>query len=431
MSQTNVASGSNLALTQYSVALTAQYITAPNDVNMLTGPAPKQKDAEALLKQQTSQTMPFVRVTELANNKGDKITMDAFNVVGGMPIMGDRNAEGQGKKLSSSSMDLKIDLATFNVDSGGKMSRQRTRHELRKIAMAHLDGYWPRVVFQRSLIHLAGARGSQTGQRWDIGLATHPDFDETLINPVLAPTYNRHLVVDGGSVKRGGLQLASIDTTDVWKLSVLDDIANMLDAQETKLQPIRVDGDKMADTSQIRAVLWLSPNSYNSLLTDMTTGNNLRNFQSLALERAKMAGNHPIFLGEVGIWRGILVRKIDYSILFNPSDSFKYVAVADRLKVTGNESTATVPALGAGYQIERGILMGAQALARAEGASNSGVQAAVIENPYNAGRNFEYLSEFMGGEAKLRFKFTNEDGDAEPTDNGVYVIDAVVPKRAA
>jgi N4-gp56 family major capsid protein len=430
MSQTNVASGSGLALTQYSVALTAQYITAPTDINLMTGPAPQQKDAEALLKQQTSQSMPFVRVTELADLKGDKVTMDAFNVVGGMPIMGDRNAEGKGQKLSSSSMDLKIDLATFNVDAGGKMSRQRTRHDLRKIAMANLDGYWARVVWQRALIHCAGARGSQVGQRWDIGLTSHPDFAETLINPVLAPTYNRHLVVDGGTVIRGGAQLLNIDTTDVWKLSVLDDIANMLDAQETKIQPIKVNGDKMADTSQIRAVLLLPPNSYNSLLTDMTAGNNLRNFQSLALERAKIAGNHPIFLGEVGIWRGILVRKIDYTIMHNPGDSFQYVPVANRLLATGNETAGTIPALGANWQVERGVLLGAQALARAEGPSNSGVQASIIENPYNARRSFEYISEFMGGEAKLRFRFKNENGDPEPTDNGVYVIDAVTAKRA-
>jgi N4-gp56 family major capsid protein len=431
MSQTSVQSGSSLSLTQFSVALTAQYIAAPGDLNMLTGPAPQQKDAEATLKQQTSPKMPFVRVTDLGDLKGDKVTIDAFDVVGGMPIMGDRNAEGQGKKMSSSSMDLKIDLGTFNVDAGGKMSRQRTRHDLRKLALSASAAYWPRFVYQRTLTHLAGARGSQTGQRWDLALATHPDFDEAMINPVQAPTYNRHLVIDGGSVVRGGAQIANIDTTDVWKLSVLDDIANMLDAQETKLQPIKVDGDKMADSSQIRAVLWLPPDSYNSLITDLTASNNLRNFQALALERAKLAGNHPIFMGEVGIWRGILVRKIEYSILFKPGDDVKYVAVADRLKKAANESTLQVPALGAGWKVERGILLGAQALARGEGASNSSVQANIIENAYNAGRSFEYLSEFMGGEAKMRFLFKNENGDPEPTDNGVYVIDGVAKLRAA
>lgn len=429
MSTTNVASGSGLALTQFSVALTAQYIRSPNELNALTGPAPKQADAEKLIKNQSDANMPFVRVTDLSTDpKGDRVTIDAFNITGGMPIMGDRNAEGKGQKLSASSMDLKIDLATFNVDAGGKMSRQRTRHELRKIAMAQSSAYFPRLVWQRALIHMAGARGAQTGRSWDIALSSHPDFAETLINPVLAPTYNRHLVIDGSTLVRGGLQLGSIDTTDVWSLAVLDELANFLDAQETKLQPVQVPGDKQSMTAPIRGLLLLPPDSYNQLVTDMTAGNNLRNFQALALDRAKSAGDHPIFLGEVGIWRGIVVRKIDYSIFFNASDAVKYVAVADRL--TANESTVNIPALGAGYKVERGILLGAQALARAEGASNSGVQAAIIENAYNAGRNFEYLSEFMGGEAKVRFKFLNENGDPEPTDNGIYVIDAVTKKRA-
>ena len=432
MSQTSVASGSGLALTQFSVALTAQFLRSPTEINSLTGPAPKQSDAEKLIKNQSDPNMPFVRVTDLSQDpKGDSVTIDAFNITGGMPLMGDQNAEGKGKKLSSSSMGLKIDLATFNVDAGGKMSRQRTRHELRKIAMAQLHGYFPRMVWQRVLTHLAGARGFQTGRSWDIATADHPDFADVLINPVLAPTYNRHLVVDGGSLVRGGAQVGNIDSTDGWTLSVLDDLANFLDAQENKLQPIQVPGDKMALTSPIRGLLLLPPNSYNQLVTDMTAGNNLRNFQSLALERAKNAGDHPIFLGEVGVWRGIVVRKIDYSILFNPGDVLNYVAVADRLKVTGNESQLNIPALGAAYQVERGILLGAQALARAEGSSNSGVQAAIIENAYNGGRNFEYFGEFMGGEAKLRFKFPNENGDPEPTDNGIYVIDAVVKRKVA
>lgn len=122
MAGTNVATGSNLALTQYSTALSAQIVRAPGNLNALTGSAPKQSDAEASLKLQTNPGMPFVRITDLAADKGDKVTVDAFDVVSGKPIMGDRNAEGRGQKLSSSSFDMLIDLATFNVDAGGKMS---------------------------------------------------------------------------------------------------------------------------------------------------------------------------------------------------------------------------------------------------------------------------------------------------------------------
>lgn len=430
MSQTNVGTSHALALKQYSVAVTAQIIRAPGNVNSLTGPAPKQSDAEANLKQQTDPGMPFVRISDLASSpKGDKVTVDAFDVMTGKPIMGDRNAEGRGQALSSSSFECKINLATFNVDAGGKMSRQRTRHDLRRIAKAQIQAYYPRFLWQRALVHLAGARGSQSGASWDVPLATDADFADIMVNTVKAPTYNRHLVVNAGSLTRGGLQLASLATTDVWKLSVLDDLAFFLDSAETKLPPPRFVGDKQASDNPLKGVLLLPPGSYNSLITDISsTTSNLRAYQAAATERAKHAENHPIFIGDVGIWRGILVKKIDYSIMFNASDTFKYITAANRL--TETETDGTVAAgLSTTHVAERGILLGAQALARAEGASNSGVQAAIIENTYNAGRNYEYLGEFMGGEMKFRFQFKNTDGNSEYTDNGVYVIDAAAVKR--
>jgi N4-gp56 family major capsid protein len=429
MSGTNVASGSNLALTQFSVAVTAQLIRAPGNLNAMTGPAPKQADAEATLKLQTDPGMPFVRVTDLGDLKGDKVTVDAFNVTGGKPIMGDRNAEGRGKKLSSSSFEVKIDLATHNVDAGGKMSRQRTRHDLRRIAKAEIAGYFPRMIWQRALSQLAGARGYQTGSSWDVPLASDADFTEIMVNAVKAPTYNRHLVLNASGLTRGGLQAASLATTDVWKLANLDALSFFLDAAETRLPPPRMVDDKMAYDSPLKGILLMPPGSYNALITDISSStSNLRAYQAGALERAKHAGNHPIFMGEAGIWRGILVKKIEHTIQFAGGSSFNYISAANRL--TETESTGTVATLSANHQMERCVLLGAQALARAEGSSNSGVQAAIIENSYNAGRNFEYLGEFMGGEAKFRFQFPNENGDLEYTDNGVYAIDAAAVKAA-
>lgn len=426
MSGTTVPSGSNLALTQMSVALTAQLIRAPGPLNSLTGPAPKQSDAEANLKLQTSADMPFVRISDLSEMKGDKVTVDAFNVVGGKPIMGDRNAEGMGKQLSSSSFDMKIDLATHNVDAGGKMARQRTRWDLRRIAKANIQAYFPRFVWQRSLTHAAGARGQQTGQSWDVPLSTDADFADIMVNTVKAPTYNRHLVIDGTNLVQGGLQVASIDTSDKWTLAVLDNLALYLEAIETKLPPPRFAGDEQAYDSPLKGVLWLSPGSYNDLITDATTSNNLRYFQALVEQRQRYAKDTAIFRGECGIWRGILVKKMEHTIFFNTASSYQYVAVANRL--TATETTGTVASIGATYQVERAVLMGAQALARAEGASNSGVQASIIENTYNAGRSFEYLGEFMGGEAKFRFSYPNANGDSEPTDNGIFVIDSCSKK---
>lgn len=427
---TNVASGSNLALTQYSTAVTAQIVRAPGNLNAMTGPAPKQSDAEAIMKQQTSEDMPYVRITDLSTDpRGDKVTVDAFNVVGGKPIMGDRNAEGMGKPLSSSSFEMKIDLATFNVDAGGKMSRQRTRHELRRLARSAVAGYFPRLIWQRAMVHQAGARGMQIGSSWDLPLQSDPDFAEIMVNPLQAPTFNRHMVINGSNLVRGGAQLASIASTDKWKLSVLDNLALYLESLDTKLPSPKFYGDEQSTDAPLKGVLMLSPGSYNDLITDLTAGNNLRSYQAQVEQRQKYAKDSAVFRGECGIWRGILVKKVEHTIFFNAGNTVKHVTAGNRL--TGAETDVTVnAAIGAGNQVERAVLLGAQALARAEGASNSGVQAAIIENPYNAGRNYEYLGEFMGGEAKFRLKYANENGDPEPTEN-IMVIDAVSPKVGA
>lgn len=427
MAQTNVASGSSLCLTAHSTALSAQLTRAPGNLNALTGPAPKQSDAEATLKQQTDPGMPFVRITDLNkggsdSGGGDKVTVDAFDVVGGPPIMGDRNAEGQGKKLSSSSFDALIDLATFNVDAGGKMSRQRTRWDLRRIAKASIQAYYPQLIWQRAMVHLAGMRGSQAGSSWHLPLASDADFAEIMVNPVKAPTYNRHYVINAANLTRGGLQAASLATTDTWRLANLDNLALILESMDTKVPPPRFTGDEQAYDAPLKGVLYMPPSSYNSLITDVASStSNLRAFQAAVGERQKWASKSPIFRGECGIWRGILVKKMEHTIKLAGSAAFNYITVANRL--TETETAGTVGALSASFQLERSILLGAQALARVEGSSNSGVQAAVIENSYNAGRNFEYLGEFMGGERKFRFQFPNEAGDKEYTDN-VLCIDA-------
>lgn len=425
MSGTSVAAGSGLALTQQSVALCAQLVRAPGNLNAMTGPAPKSGDAEDTLKLQTDPGMPFVRIRDLSSDpKGDKVTVDAFNVTGGKPIMGDRNAEGLGKPLTSSSFSVLIDLATHNVDAGGKMSRQRTRHDLRRIARAEVSAYFPRMIWQRAIVHSAGARGFQSGVAWDVPLATDPDFTDIMINSVKAPTYNRHYVINGTGLTRGGLQLASLATTDVWKLSNMDNLALILESMETKIPPPRVIGDEMAYDTPIKGILMMPPGAYNSFITDVSSStSNLRAFQAAVIERQKYSKSHPIFRGECGIWRGILVKKMEHTIHFPASSAFQYIAVANRL--TETETAGAVPALSGTHHAERSILFGAQALARCEGTSNSGLQAAIIENTYNAGRNYEYLGEFMGGEAKFRFKFPNTSGDAEPTDN-ILVIDSAV-----
>ena len=423
MSQTQIPVNSALARKIYGAALFTATQRQPTLMKNLSGPAPTQSDAEAKMKGQTSPDMPIVRVTDLSKTQGEAVSLDLFNIIGGKPIMGDRMAEGKGEALSYSSMDVRIDLATKVVDAGGKMTQQRTLHNLRGIAMANLMGYMPRLESQLCLTHLAGARGSQAGQDWVVPLASDPDFAEIAINTVKAPTYNRHFVADGTAIVRGGLQLASIDTTDVFKLEHLDLLRAAIDDSEVKLQPVKINDDPAAVDEPLYVML-VTPRQWQSILSN-TSSLVWRTFLQNAWNRKSLGTKHPLFSGEPGIWNGILVKKIDRAIRFNPGDAYNYVAVANRY--TAAESAGAVPALGAAYAVDRAVLLGAQALANVYGRNQSSEYFySWKERQYNFERNLEVAGQMMGGKAKVRFSMPDGAGNTEPTDHGVMVLDTTV-----
>lgn len=423
MSQTQIATGSALARKIYGAALFAKVVSAPSWIKAMTGDAPKQSDAEAKLKGQTVADMPVVRVTDLSKSAGETVSVDAFDTISGKPLMGDRNAEGRGEALSSSSMDIKIDNSTKVVDAGGKMAQQRTIHQLRGIAMAQLQGYFPRLHSQLAMVHMAGGRGSQTGKDWVVPLASDPDYADILVNSVKAPTYNRHLVVNGTSFTEGGAQLGSIASTDLWTLAHVDDLAVRLSDHNFALQPVRLNDDPAADDDPIKGVLFLSERQW----AQIKTSNSYQTAVQQAWARKSYGTKHPLFSGEPIMWNGILIRKLPkFAIRFAISENTNVITAANRY--TATESVQAVNgSLGAGYAVERSLLMGAQALAYVFG-RNQGSDTGFnwLENPYNFDRNLEVAGEAMGGMAKLRFTFDDGAGNKEPTDNGVFAIDSAV-----
>lgn len=433
MSQTNIAAGSAMARKVYGAALFAKVVSAPTLVKNLTGPAPKQSDAEAKLKGQTVPDMPIVRVTDLASTAGDTVSVDAFDTVTGKPIMGDKNAEGRGVALSSSSMDVKIDNSTFGVDAGGKMSQKRTVTQLRGIAMAQLLGYFPRLDTQKALIHMAGARGTQTGKDWVVPLASDEDFSDIMINTVKAPTYNRHLVIKGTSFEVGGARLDAgagtpIATTDLWTLNHVDELSMVLSDHNMALQPVKIHDDPAADDDPIKGILFVTERQWVSI----KASSDYKTAVQTAWARKSYGTKHPLFSGEPIMWNGILIRKLPkFAIRFKAADTVKYIAVGNRYVAAQTESDATIPSgftgAAGGYAVERSLLLGAQALAYVFGSNKqSGSGFNWLERLYNYERNLEVAGESMCGMAKLRFTYDDGAGNMEPTDQGVFVIDSSV-----
>lgn len=421
MSTTNIPYGAPQAISLQSAAVFAACMQRQTILNRLAGPMPTQSDAEDKLRFHSSNDYPIVRCKDLARTAGDEIKFDLIQPIGGKPIMGAAYAEGQGDAMEFAMDSLKINQYRKPISAGDTMTQQRTKHQLRKLARAQAINYMKRYEDQTTLVHLAGARGSDYNAEWAVPLASDPDFANIMINQVRAPTKNRHYLASAGSLKKvvaSGNEI-TISSTDTMTADVIDTLRTKLDSMPLPPQGVRFEGDQAADDSPLR-VLLVSSEQYTSIVQST----NFRTFQANAMARASMAKNHPIFLGEAGLWNGILIVKMPKPIRFLSGDSLRWCASTTS---TTETSTDLVPAaFGTTYAIDRALLLGGQALAEAWGKSRqTGDSYFWSEKELDHGDKCEILVGGVGGKSKIRYLVDFGYGQ-EYTDHGVIAIDTAV-----
>lgn len=163
---------------------------------------------------------------------------------------------------------------------------------------------------------------------------------------------------------------------------------------------------------------------WQSILTN-TNGQVWRTFIQNAWNRKSYGSKHPLFTGEAGIWHNILIRKMPRVVRFNGGDQTRIITQANA--VSGAETAVTVSALTPGFAVDRGLLLGAQALAHVYGRNQQSEGfGGWLEKLTNFDRNLEVAGEVMGGKSKLRFDYKDELGRKVPTDHGVIAFDAAV-----
>lgn len=420
---TNIPYGSPLATKLQSAGLFAANMQRNTTLNRLTGKFPQQADAEGTIRKQSSNEMPIVRCMDLQKMAGDEITFDLINPMGGKPIMGSRNAEGLGRSMSFSQDRLRINQARYPISAGDTMTQQRTPHELRKLGRALGENYMNRLADQLILTHLAGARGFHDNIEWAVPKASDADFAEIAVNTVKAPTKNRHFMSTGTgmeTIKAGGNEI-TIATTDVMNSDLVDALRTQLDSMAVPPPPVVFEGDKMAADSPLR-VLLVSSEQYTSFL--QSNSGSFRTLQANAMARSQQAGNNPLFMGDAGLWNGILIIKMPKPIRFYSGDSLRWCN-----SYTSEAETATdlVPAaFGATHAVDRAILLGGQALAEAWGKhTKTGNPFFFSEKELDHGDKLELLVGAINGRSKIRFEI--DHGDTKQfTDYGVIAIDTAV-----
>jgi N4-gp56 family major capsid protein len=316
---------------------------------------------------------------------------------------------------------LRVNQARFPLDLGDTMSTIRSPVDFRRLGRPIAQSLMDRYIDQTLLTHMAGARGFHNNIEWVVPTEADADFADILVNPVQAPSKNRHYIADAGSIKPFAVNAGEIDlaTTEILNMGVVDAIRTTMEQIALPPPPVIFEGDKAATDSPLR-VLLVSPAQYSSFATDPT----FRQMQASAMARANQAGQHPLFLGEAGLWNGVLIVKMPKPIRFYAGDTIKYAQ--DFTSET--ELSCLVPAaFGTTFAVDRAILLGGQAVAEALAASDkSGIPFFWSEKELDHGDKVELLLGAIRGVSKIRYEVDTGEGK-EITDYGVTCIDTAVP----
>ncbi|EDB2828294.1 N4-gp56 family major capsid protein [Salmonella enterica] len=390
----------------YQVALFTTANRNRSMVNILTEQeeAPKAVSPDRKSTKQTSAGAPVVRITDLNKARGDEVSFSIMHKLSKLPTMGDERIEGRGEDLSRADFTLRIDQGRHLVDAGGRMSQQRTKFNLITSARTLLGTYFNDLQDQCAVIHLAGARGDFMADDVIVPLDSHRDFKDIMINDVMPPTHNRHFF--GGDAT----SLEALDSSDVFTLGLVDNMALYIDEMAHPLQPVRLKGDELYGEDPYY-VLYVTPRQWNDWYTS-TSGKDWNQMMVRAVNRSK-GFSHPLFKGECAMWRNILVRKYaGIPIRFY---------TGSKVWVSNNDLTATTKQVEVRTNIDRAMLLGAQALANAYGQRNGG-HFNLVQKKTDMDNRTEIAIDWINGLKKIRFA----DKNGKINDHGVIAVDTAV-----
>ncbi|MBO3760341.1 N4-gp56 family major capsid protein [Ciceribacter sp. L1K22] len=177
------------------------------------------------------------RLTDLESDAGDTIQFDLSVQLRSKPTYGDNRLQGKEEALRFYSDEVKIDQMRHGVSAGGKMSRKRTIHNIRKIGRDRLSDYWSKFMDQMVTIYMAGSRGVNENFYEDIGWAGHAN------NPIQAPDA-AHLLYGGDATSK-----ATLDSGDKMNAALIRRAkvkAGMMAAvapENAQMLPVMINGE--------------------------------------------------------------------------------------------------------------------------------------------------------------------------------------------
>lgn len=324
---------------------------------------------------------PIQTLLNLENDAGDTITYDLVMALKMQPVEGDALLRGKEEDLKFYTDSVSIDQARGGVNTGGKMTRKRTIHDLRRIARARQTEWWARLFDELFFMYLSGRRGTNSDYIFSTSYAGFAG------NSLVAPD-DKHNLFGGAATSK-----ATIANTDKMDLTLIDRAqarASTMGGGSSgipAIEPCMIEGEE-------HYVTVMHPWQEYAVRTNSSTG------QWLDIQKAATTAEgraNPIFKGSLG--------------KYNETVLHKHKAV-----ILGTDGGA-----GANLNWARALFMGRQAAVVSFGSAGTGLRFDWNEETEDRGNQVVITTGSIFGIKKTAFTI-----DGTSRDFGVIALDTYV-----
>lgn len=329
--------------------------------------------------------VPIQILTDLETDAGEQITYDLMAELTMAPVEGEDNLEGNEERQKFYTDQIYVDQARCGVNTGGRMTRKRTLHDLRARAKQQQSSWWARVQDELKFIYLTGKRGINPNFVFPLGYAGRAG------NP-LAPSDAAHTIYGGDAT-----DYSNLDANDKFSLSLIDRAKTRADSQGggatgvTVLQPCKIDGEE-------HFVCVMNTFQEDDLRKEVGGAGWLDIQKALATAEGRKS---PLCKGGLGMYRGVILH-------------------SHRNAIRANDAGA-----GANVEVAHALFMGAQAGVAAYGSPGTNLRYDWHEETRDNGDKVVITTSSIFGTKKVRFK--NDAGDEQ--DFGVFNLPTAAASR--
>jgi N4-gp56 family major capsid protein len=154
--------------------------------------------------------VPIQILTDLESDAGEQISYDLIAELKMAPVEGEDILEGKEEGQKFYTDTIYIDQARCGVNTGWRMTRKRTLHDLREKAKRQQSSWWARLMDELLFIYLSGARG--VNPNFLLPLSYSGRANNGLVSPDA-----QHALYGGDATS-----FANLDAADTFDLRLID-----------------------------------------------------------------------------------------------------------------------------------------------------------------------------------------------------------------